>query len=420
MQLLWLTLIKTHRESYCITQVRELEKQIGLIRRYRARAGELAEQGGARASHRMARHRSEQLLWASSNPAAAEHGDAERLRSQSDPVTVAEAAAASRAEARSAGSVWRLQSQQGAHDGALSARSQSPAQQPPASQVGPEGTTYDLHQDTSFSHSPDDQQAAAAKRVFSCGPRPGSEGVAAEAMPCAESTDSHADASARQMSDRMASSDQLTLQSSASEHGQEAACRPQAECSEGSAADLGSAEVSDPSAAVAATCDTQGSIRSPARKPFAYGPEVELTTAVQCVPTNSSDNRGDSNAGMASNGGASSSPGEESSQSTASHEHQAVQQAPAQKSDTASTQATESTKPPAVAKRARKPFAYGPKVAIGPSGGAPACGIEANGSAASTHAGRATSGAPSRPFAYCPKGVALYLPTSSEWCPGCT
>lgn len=421
MQLLWLTLTQTHREHFCITQVRELEKQIGLIRRYRARAGELAEQGGAPASHRMARHRSEQLLWASSNPAAAERGDAERPRSQSDPVTVAEAAAASRAEAHSAGSVRRLRSQQqGTHDGALSARSQSPAQQPPASQIGPEGITGALHQDTNFSHSPDEQQAAAAKRVFSCGPRPGSEGVAAKAMPCADLTDSHADASAQQLSDRTASSDQSTLQLSASEHGQKAACRPQAECSEGSTADLGSAVDSEPSAAVAASCDTHGSIRSPARKPFAYGPNVELTAAVWHDPTNSSDSRGDSNSGMGSNGSASSSPREESSQSTASHEQEAMQQAPAQKSDTASTQATARTKPPAVAKRAHKPFAYGPKVANEPSGGAPAYGIEANGSAASTRSGRATSGAPSMPFAYCPKGVALYLPTSSECCPGCT
>ena len=260
-----------------------------------------------------------------------------------------------RAEAHSAGSVRRLRSQQqGTHDGALSARSQSPAQQPPASQIGPEGITGALHQDTNFSHSPDEQQAAAAKRVFSCGPRPGSEGVAAKAMPCADSTDSHADASAQQLSDRTASSDQSTLQLSASEHGQKAACRPQAECSEGSTADLGSAVDSDPSAAVAASCDTHGSIRSPARKPSAYGPKVELTAAVWHDPTNSSDSRGDSNSGMGSNGSASSSPREESSQSTASHEHQAVQQAPAQKSNTASMQATERTKPPAVAKRAHR------------------------------------------------------------------
>ena len=358
----------------------------------------MAEQGIARASHHMARHGSEQLLCASNNPVAAERGDAERPRSLSDPITVAEAAAASSTEAHCASSVRRLQSQQqGAHDAARSAWSQFPAQQPPASHIGPEGTKCDIHQNTSFTHSPDDQQA-----------------VSAEGMPYTESTDSHADASAQQISDRMASSDQLTLQSSASEHGQEAAYRLQAECSECSAADLGSAVDSDPSAAVAATCETQGGIRSPARKPFAYGPKVELRAALRCDPMVSSDNRGDSNSGMASDGGAKSSPRKDSSQSTASHEHQAVQQVPAQKSATASTRATECTSPPAVAKRAQKPFAYGPKVAIGPSGCALAYGIEANGSTASTRTGRAAPGAPRMPFAYCPKGVALYLPTSRE------
>ena len=164
-------------------QVQELEKQIGRVQSFGSKCQAAAAQ--AEAVHSFARHKSEQLAWPT-EPPVAHCNDTQRLGSQSDPINAAYLISRAHITA-SAGPAGRDSEQQPKgplHEYCTMAKGSTllaqllPIVQPQA-QEGIDASQAAVEVSLQSSESKQ-TRVAAAKRVFSYGPR---TGKAADAQP---------------------------------------------------------------------------------------------------------------------------------------------------------------------------------------------------------------------------------------------